>query len=443
LQVPDLPEVIPLHKSLRSLFCLIAVSLHPPQGDAQQLSKQQTAIVHSIDEGTPAALELLERIVNINSGTFNTAGVIEVGKVFEHEFQTLGFNSRWVPMDAVKRGPSLVAEKKGKRERRLLLIGHMDTVFEPSSPFQKFVRSGDTASGPGIADMKGGLVIILSALKALKTAGVMEDATITVFLTGDEESVGDPSEIARRELVAAAKNSEAVLSFEPEVKQQDKDCAVTARRGSTAWELRVKAQGGHSSQIFTPSIGGGAIFELSRILATFHDTLREPNLTFNVGLVLGGSDAKVQSDGDASVSGKVNIVPGEALALGDIRALYPEQLARTKARMQLISTKSLPGTATQIQFTDKYPPMSPTPGNVALLAKLNEINHALGAPETEANDPMSRGAGDASFVAPFVAVLDGMGPAGVGVHAEGETMNIPSLALQSKRVALLIYGLVQ
>jgi glutamate carboxypeptidase len=162
-------------------------------------------------------------------------------------------------------------------------------------------------------------VIILSALKALKTAGVMEDAAITVFLTGDEESVGDSWEIARRELVTAAKSSDAALPFEPEVREKGKDCAITARRGSTVWELRVKAQTGHASLIFTPRIGDGAIYEMSRILTAFHDTLREPNLTFNVGLVLGGSNVKIQSDGDASVSGKSNIVPGEALFALSIR----------------------------------------------------------------------------------------------------------------------------
>src|SRR4029077_3917622 len=162
------------------------------------------------------------------------------------------------------------------------------------------------------------------------------------------------------------------------VKQQGKDCAITARRGGTVWELRVNAHAGHSSLIFSSAIGDGAIFELSRILTSFHDALREPNMTFNVGVVLGGSNVKIQSDGEASVAGKWNIVPGEAFALGDIRALYPDQLARTKERMQLISAKSLPGTSVQIQFTDKFPPMSPTPGNLALLAKLNEMNHDLG-----------------------------------------------------------------
>jgi glutamate carboxypeptidase len=250
---------------------------------AQELSKQEAAIVHSIDEQAPAAVDLLESIVNVNSGTFNAAGVVVVGKILEKELQALGFTNQWVPMDAVKRAPSLVAEHKGTGGKRVLLIGHMDTVFEPSSPFQKLVRTGDTAVGPGTADMKGGIVVVLFALKALKTAGALDNATITVFLTGDEESVGDPGEVARKEFIEAGKKSDCVLSFEPLTTQQGKDYATTARRGGTRWDLQVQAKAGHSSQIFSDSMGDGAIFELSRILSRFHDTLREPNSTFRTG----------------------------------------------------------------------------------------------------------------------------------------------------------------
>jgi glutamate carboxypeptidase len=432
-----------LRSSLRHLFLILTVVLFSTASPGKQISQQQAALVRSIDEQGQAPVALLERIVNINSGTFNTAGVLEVGKVLEHEFQALGFTVQWIPMDTVKRAPSLVAEHKGHRGKRVLLIGHMDTVFEPSSPFQKFVRDGDTAVGPGTGDMKGGIVVILSALKALKSVGALDAATITVFLTGDEESVGDPPEIARKALVAAAKNSDAVLSFEPEISQAGKDYAATARRGSTFWDLRVQAKSGHSSQIFSSAMGDGAIFELSRILSQFHDTLREPNMTYSVGMALGGSNIKVESNGEASVLGKANIVPGEARASGDIRALYPDQLAHVKEKMQAIVTRSLPGTNAEIRFTDDYPPMQPTPGNLALLGKLNEANRALGVPPMEAIDPMSRGAGDASFVAPFADVLDGIGAPGSGFHAPGESVDLSRLPLQSKRAALLVYSLIQ
>jgi glutamate carboxypeptidase len=411
---------------------------------AQGLTKQEGAVVHSIDEQAPAAMALLERTVNMNSGTLNTDGVLEVGKVFEREFQAVGFATRWVAMDAVKRAPSLVAEHKGTDGKRVLLIGHMDTVFEPSSPFQKFVRNGDTAAGPGTADMKGGIVVMLSALKALKIAGALDSANISVFLTGDEEAVGDPTEISRKEFVEAAKKSDCVLSFEPMLSLDGKDYGTTARRGSTDWELEVQAKAGHSSQIFSPAMGDGAIFELSRILSRFHDTLREPSMTYSVGLALGGSNIKREASGDATVSGKVNIVPGEARALGDIRALSAEQLARVEQRMQsIVGGENLPGTKATIVFHDLYPPMAPTPGNIALLARLNEVNRSLGTPEMEAIDPMFRGAGDASFVAPFVDVLDGLGAPGGGMHAPGESVDLARVPLQSKRAALLIYRLTR
>lgn len=411
---------------------------------AQQPSAHEAVIVHSVDAEAAAAAAVLEKIVNINSGTFNTAGVTAVGKVLEGEFSALGFETRWIPMDAVKRAPSLVAEHKGNRGRRVMLIGHMDTVFEPSSPFQKFERNGDTALAPGGSDMKGGLVVILSSLKALKSAGALEGASITVFLTGDEEAAGDPTEISRGEFVATAKESDCVLSFEPLLSQGGNDFGTTARRGATRWNLHVTARSGHSSQIFSPAMGDGAIYEMSRIVSRFHDTLREANLTYSAGLALGGENIKVESNGDGSVSGKPNIVPGEARVVGDIRALFPDQLARVEEKMRAIVThENLPGTDAEIVFHEAYPPMAPTPGNTRLLATLNDVNRSLGLPEMAAADPMQRGAGDASFAAPYTNVLDGLGAPGSGAHAPGETVNVARLPEETRRVAVLIYRLTR
>ncbi|MGA2348758.1 MAG: M20/M25/M40 family metallo-hydrolase, partial [Candidatus Sulfotelmatobacter sp.] len=311
----------------------LAVLLSSSLSLGQQLSKEEAGVVHSVDEEAPAAVALLEKIVNINSGTFNPAGVVEVGKVLEGEFQALGFTTHWVPMEAVQRAPSLVAERPGTRGKRVLLIGHMDTVFEPSSPFQKFVRNGDIATGPGTSDMKGGIVVILSALKALRSAGALDGARITVFITGDEEAPGEPIEISRKELIEAGKNGDAVLSYEAGISEQGKDYASTARRGGTSWELRVHAKTGHSGGIFSASMGDGAIFEVSRILNLFHDTLREPNMTYSASLLLGGSNIKAEPSGDASVASKTNIIPGQALVRGDLRVLTPDQLARVKNKM--------------------------------------------------------------------------------------------------------------
>src|ERR1700712_1556468 len=135
--------------------------------------------------------------------------------MLEPRFKKLGFATRWVPMDEVHRAGHLVAEHPcptaGKCGKRMLLIGHMDTVFEKDSPFQHWTVDGDTATGPGTSDMKGGIVVMLMALEAMQTAGVLRDADITVVLDGDEEAHGIPASISRRELVEAAKKADLAL----------------------------------------------------------------------------------------------------------------------------------------------------------------------------------------------------------------------------------------
>src|SRR6185436_17834830 len=169
---------------MRILLCAALIA-------ATQLSSgPERSIVTAVDAGNPAALALLEKVVNINSGTHNFAGVRAVGDVFRKEFDDLGFKTAWVDGAGFKRAGHLVAEHPGKGPR-ILLIGHLDTVFEADSPFQKFERlDGNRARGPGIIDMKGGDVVIIAALKALKSAGVLADMHVVVVMTGDEEDSG-------------------------------------------------------------------------------------------------------------------------------------------------------------------------------------------------------------------------------------------------------------
>ena len=411
---------------------------------AQTLSAPEAKIVSAVDKGNAAAEALLETLVNMNSGTFNIAGVTAVGKALEQQFQTLGFKTTLVNEDAVKRAPSLLAEHRGRRGgKRLLLIGHMDTVFEPTHPFQRFERNGNIVKGPGVNDMKGGLVVMIAGLKAMQSAGLLKDANINVFISGDEEAAGDPLESSRKDMIAAAKNADIALSFEGVVVHDGLDYASTARRGATQWRLNVKGKAAHSGGIFTKDTGDGAAFEMSRILAQFHDTLREPNMTYSVGLVLAGSQINVQPNGYASVTGKSNIVPGEAVAIGDLRVLSPDQLTRVEDKMKAIVAASLPVTQSTLTIEQGYPPMAPTQGNVALLTELNVVNKSLGSPPMQALDPMLRGAGDVSFIAPFIDALDGMGLAGEGSHTALETADLSRLPLQTKRVALLLHRLSQ
>lgn len=427
----------PAHKLPMMLASVLALLATPA---AAQLSATEQKMVESVDAGAEAKVALLERLVNENSGTMNLPGVTRVGAMVRAELDRLGFETRWIDMKETGRAGHLFAVHKGKPgTKRILAIAHLDTVFEPDQPFQRFVRRGDEAEGPGALDNKGGIVVLLAALEAMKTAGTLKGANIELAITGDEEEAGVPRSVARAELIAAGKRADVALDFENLSRQDGRDMGSIARRSSNTWTLTTTGRAGHSSSIFSERLGDGALFEMTRILAAFRTELPEPSLTFNVGLLAGGSTAALDADGvRATATGKSNIIPETAVATGDFRTLSDEQTARVKAKMQAIVARHLPGTGAEIRFADGYPPMAPTAGNRALLARLNAINRDMGLPEMPELDPLRRGAGDIGFVARDVDGLVGLGPAGRGAHAAGETVDLKSISLQAKRAAILM-----
>lgn len=423
---------------------LLAALLVPPVPAAlhsQALSSVERKIVAAVDAGSAGSIGLLERLVNINSGTHNFAGVRAVADALEPEFRKLGFATRWSDGASWNRAGHLIAEWTGNGTgRKLLLIGHLDTVFERDSPFQRFEHVGtDSARGPGIADMKGGNVVMVLALKALKDAGVLDRLQITAVFTGDEEDSGRPIERARADLTAAADRADIALGFEngPEAPH----VAVIARRGSTTWWLRTSGTPSHSSQVFRPEAGSGAIYEMARILAAFHDSLsNDPPLTFNPGVVVGGTSVTfdaVQNRGTAF--GKTNVVAESTYVSGDLRALTPEQLARAKATMQRLVARHHPRTSAALTIDDGYPPFAPTDGNRRLLALLDQGSRDAGLPPVGPVDPARAGAADISFVAGRVeAGLDGLGLKGRADHTVNETADLTMVAVQAKRAAILM-----
>lgn len=384
-------------------------------------------------------VDLLERLVNVNSGTLNLTGVQAVGDMVRAELEPLGFDVRWIDMAETGRAGHLIASHAGPG-RNVLLIGHLDTVFEADSPFQTFVRDGDRATGPGIGDDKGGVVVIIAAMRAMQAAGTLADANITIVLTGDEERIGSPTEIARRDLIAAGKVSAYALEFENLANEDGVDFGTIARRSSANWTLTTTGRTGHSSGIFNDTLGYGAIYEMTRILDGFRTELPEPNLTYNVGVIAGGTPAAIDAEGFAvTASGKTNIVASTAIARGDLRPLTPDQDARVRQRMLGIVDRHLPRTEAELTFGEGgYPPMAPSDGNLALLERLNAVNRDLGLSEMSPYDPARRGAADSGFVAADVATLGGLGVAGGGAHAEGEWIDLNSLIRQSQRAAVLI-----
>jgi len=430
----------------RFLFAFAAASLLLSAPAAAQLSRAEQVMVATVDAEHERTVGLLERWVNQNSGSLNIAGVEAVAQMVRPEFEALGFKTQWIDLKSIGRAGHLVATHRGNgRGKRMLLIAHLDTVFEPHSTFQRWTRRGNDGEGPGAADDKGGIAVILAAVRAMKAAGTLKNADIVVFMTGDEEDAASPIETTRGPLIAAGKWADVALDFEGLATEEGRDMGSTARRSSDSWTVTVTAKSGHSSGIFREGTGFGANYELARILDTFRRELREDKLTYNVGLVAGGETAQLGAGSiSATATGKTNIIAPIAIARGDLRALTPEQIERAKAKMQAIVAQSLTGAKAEIKFDEGgYPPMAPTEGNRALLTRLNAVNHDMGLPEMGELDPEKRGAGDISFVAKDVDSLAGLGPDGRGSHAPGEVVDIPSVAKQAKRAAILMSRLAR
>jgi glutamate carboxypeptidase len=392
---------------------------------AAELSRSEQAMVRTVDAEQERTVALLETWVNQNSGSLNIPGVEAVGRMVRPEFEALGFKVEWLDLKRIGRAGHLVATHKGNgRGKRMLLIAHLDTVFEPHSPFQRWVRRGNEGEGPGAGDDKGGIAVIIAALRAMKAGGTLRNADIVVFLTGDEEDAASPIEVTRGPLIAAGKRADIALDFEGLAVEEGRDMGSTARRSSDSWTLTVRAKSGHSSGIFKPDAGYGAVYELARIIDSFRRELPEPRLTYNVGLIGGGETLELSADKiRTSATGKTNIIAPAAVARGDLRALTQDQIERAKAKMQAIVAQSLPETNVTLTFDEGgYPPMAPTEGNRAILGRLNGVNRDMGLPEMGELDPEKRGAGDISFVAKDVDSLAGLGPNSRGSHAPGETV---------------------
>ncbi|MCB1693762.1 MAG: M20/M25/M40 family metallo-hydrolase [Pseudomonadales bacterium] len=419
---------------------LVALSFHTACAQAELSATEQQIAKYARESGDDA-IALLEQVVNINSGTMNFEGVHKVGDVFAEHLDELGFKTTWHDMGEVNRAGHLFAENAGGGNCELL-IGHLDTVFEADSPFQRFTRNSNMAAGPGVNDMKGGDVVILFALKALAQAGVLDDGKFIVALIGDEEKSGSPKSISRRHLVDAAKRCDVALGFEIATSL---GAATVARRGSSGWTLEVTGKRAHSSGIFSDEVGAGAVFETARILDRFYNEVRgEQYLTFNPGLILGGTAVEHDPEKNrGSAFGKTNVVAQRVVVDGGLRTISTEQESSARDKMRAITESgNLPMTSAKITFEDGYPSMPPTPGNMQLLDTLSQVSQDLGYGPVEAFDPGKRGAADVSFVAAYVDVLDGLGAEGNGAHTPDETIDLSTLPMLIQRAAVLMYRLM-
>lgn len=423
-------------------YFLISIILFYLPAALASLTPPEMTLSQYVVTQQPSQLRLLKKIVNVNSGTNNIKGVYRVGRIVKKELQHLGFTCKWInePHKLHKAG-MLIAERHSQFGKHILLIAHLDTVFPPQSHFRHFVHRKQSVYGPGVTDNKGGIMVLLYAIRALHATHGLSNTNITVVLMGDEEATGKPSSLSRKPLIDLAHKQDIALDFEPSITL---DTATIARRGISEWVLKTYGQEAHSASIFTANIGDGAIFELAQILNTMRMQLKdEKYLTFNPGIIFGGTTINDDAKNARGIAfGKTNVVAQIAMAKGDLRFIDNDQKIASENKIEAIVKNALPGTHAEIQFQDGTPAMVATENNLHLLEKYSEVSKDLNLGTVTAIDPIHRGAADISYIANIVpANLSGLGPMGNDIHTEKESLDITSLTTQTERAAILLYRL--
>lgn len=425
---------------LRSIFCVFVLGLNftalAQESVEPAINAEEQEMVVWLDEREEEMLALLERITNMNSGSLNSAGLDAVAAVFDEELRELGFSTSRLPGELIEM-PScpgsdysvdladhLLARRPGNGSR-LLLMGHIDTVFPPDSPFQTFRREGDTIYGPGVADMKGGLVVMLYALKALAAADALDEAAFTVLLNSDEE-MGSLS--SRRYLEEEALDHDWGLVYE----SSGIDTMTRQRKGIGQARLVVTGRAAHSGGAHEQGLS--AIKELAyKIVQVENMTNYETGLTVNVGVVNGG-EAR-------------NTISPCAEALIDLRYPQPEQgVAAVELWREIFErVYSYPVDSGEIT-TESYinlhrPPKIPTPESDYLLDKTIAIGRLLGQ---DIGIVDSGGGTDGSLTQGVgLPTIDSLGIAGSGAHSNREEARASSLAERAALSAVLIRRLAR
>ena len=236
-----------------------------------------------------------------------------------------------------------------------------------------------------------------------------------------------------------------VLAWEGTVLDKDgKATATVGRRAYSMFRLDVEGKQGHSQRVFSAAAGYGAIYEAARILDGFRVQIVEPDLTYNPGIILGGT----QVDYDEALArgtaiGKTNVIANTVTVKGDLRYLDYAQRDRAHKTMRAIVSQNLPGTSARIDFIESMPPMAVTPGNLKILELYSQASEDAGLGSIQALPAGQRGAGDIQFVAPFRDTLDGLGATGEGAHSPEEDLELASIERGAVRTAIMLYRLTR
>jgi len=386
------------------------------------VTQNHSALLDLCRQRQPEMLDLLRRVVEMESPSDDKEALDRLGRFLGSEFSRLGAEVTFIPQkdagDHLKAGFPDKAERSDQSAKPILLLGHFDTVW-PLGTLSKmpFKVENGRAFGPGIYDMKTGIVMMLFALRSLREMGV-EHRPVVVLLDSDEE-VG--SRTGRPVIEAAAKNCEAVLVLEPS--QTIQGYLKTARKGVGDFRLQVRGRASHAGVDFEK--GHSAIVELSRqLLEVTKFTDLERGITVNPGVIHGGS--------------RTNVVAAEAVAEIDVRIARLADGPELEQKFHSLKAFD-PGCTIEVSGGINRPPMERTAGTAKLFQIAQEHGAALGMKLAEAS---TGGGSDGNFTSALgIPTLDGLGAVGEGAHASNESIVLEELPRRTALLAALIQSL--
>jgi glutamate carboxypeptidase len=371
-----------------------------------------------IKEKQEEMLQLLERLVNIDSGSYYKAGVDTVGSVLKAKYEEMGFVVK--VKEEAKFGNNMIIQHRDAVDPKIILVAHMDTVFPIGTTAERPFRiEGDRAYGPGVVDMKASQVELIFALQTLQHLGVKGYENVLVVLNSDEE-IGSPSSRPLIEEMSIGK--EYALIMEPARKDGS---LVSARRGGGRYTIKIKGKAAHSG--IEPERGRSAIEELAHKIIQLHSLSdHQRGISVNVGLIEGGSS--------------VNTISPNAIAHVDIRISEVNQAKLLKDKIEEIcATTDVPGTKIELKGDISRPPMEKNEQTKSLLEIIKEVGEEMGL---HLSDTATGGGSDASFTsANGVPTVDGLGPVGGNAHSEDEYLDIPTLTERTLLLAKTIQRL--
>ncbi|MEN0644780.1 M20 family metallopeptidase [Alkalicoccobacillus gibsonii] len=367
-----------------------------------------------------AMLELLEKLVNVDSGSYNKQGVDEIVRILQQEFDDLDFDT--YVNEEKEFGNQLIVSHKEATDPTTLLVLHMDTVFGKGTAKERpFTIKEGIAYGPGVIDMKGSHVTTLFAVKALLKEHADALKSVKILFTSDEE-IGAPA--GRAVIEEHASGMKYALVMEP---ARTDGSLVSSRRGGGLYKMEVSGRAAHSG--IEPEKGRSAIEELSHKVIKLHALSDHENgISVNVGLINGGSS--------------VNTVAPKATGEIDIRTTKMEQAEPLAKKIEEIcATPDVDGTSIKLEGGITRPPMEKNTQTIELLDTIKEVGEEIGLPIT---DISTGGGSDASFTSAMgIATIDGLGPKGGNQHNEGEYLEIETLVERAELLAAVVKRLAK